>query len=112
MRLRFSLTEPIQSIACIDFDSISIHCVCSTLSFTLNTYIISDILAAGEVRRPQSGLMFRLAFLLELTLIPLVAVFQVTFMVPFPASHSRSLSHSRNGCDCVHVGGDSRHQQP
>ena len=68
MEQRFSLTEPIQSITCIDFNSISIHCVCSTLSFTFNTYIISDILAAGGVRCPQSGLAFRLAFLLELTI--------------------------------------------
>ena len=58
MEQRFSLTEPIQSITYIDFNSISIHCVCSTLSFTF----------IGIVRHPQSGFAFRLAFLLELTI--------------------------------------------
>lgn len=86
MRLRLSLTEPIQSIACVVFESISIHCV------ALRSLAPSIPLAAGVVRCPQSGLAFRLAFLLELTETPLVAVFQVTFMMPFPASHSRSPS--------------------
>ena len=88
MRLRLSLTEPIQSIACVVFESISIHCV------ALRSLAPSIPLAAGVVRCPQSGLAFRLAFLLELTETPLVAVFQVTFMMPFPASHSRSPSTS------------------
>lgn len=94
MRLRLSLTEPIQSIACVVFESISIHCV-ALCSLTPSIPEPSQApLAAGVVRCPQSGLAFRLAFLLELTETPLVAVFQVTFMMPFPTSHSRSPSTS------------------